>query len=84
VRFRLSVDAAELPGPSVRSLRRLTVLGQEVRLDADLEGLHDRTYAAIASGAGLDLAHALPALDLCWRLGATREDAPLARVDGAP
>jgi len=83
VNFRLSIDAAELPDRSVRSLRRLTVGGREIRLDADLEGLHDRTYAAIASGAGLELAQALPALELCWSLAAASA-APRARVEGAP
>ena len=83
VSFRLSIDAAELPDRSVRSLRRLTVHGREIRLDADLDGLHDRTYAAIAGGTGLELAQALPALELCWSLTAAAA-APWARVEGAP
>jgi UDP-N-acetyl-2-amino-2-deoxyglucuronate dehydrogenase len=84
VKFRLSIDAAELPARAMRSLRRLTVLGREIRLDADLEGLHDRTYTAIASGAGLELAQALPALELCWSLAATTGPVPWARAGAAP
>jgi len=73
VEFRLSIDAQELEASVAsdgkpRSRRQLSVQGRHIGLEADLEGLHDRVYAAIVSGTGLGLEQARPALELCFAL----------------
>jgi len=84
VTFRLSIDAAELPTDGARSLRRLTVAGREIRLDGDLEGLHDRAYEAILDGRGLELADALPALELCHLLDRSTDGVNRAAQGATP
>jgi len=70
VRFRLSIDADELPSSASEGRRRLSIPGREIDLGTTLEGLHDRAYAAILDGRGLDLEQARPALELCFALAA--------------
>jgi len=55
VEWSLSIDAADLPDPSVKSLRKMVVNGEEIAFDAGFGELHTRSYEEILSGRGFGI-----------------------------
>ena len=68
VRWRLSVEAADLPEGSPEFYRRLTVDGRQVTLESGLEQLHDRLYADALEGRAPGIEEARPSIALCRQL----------------
>lgn len=68
VRWRLSVDAADLPEGVPGFYRRLTVDGKVVSMEGGLEQLHDRFYAQALEGKAPGIEEARPSIELCKQL----------------
>ena len=72
VRWKLSVDAGELPRSVAlageRTFRQITVNGREIRLDKGLGDLHTLSYKDVLAGQGLGIDDAGPSIRLCHLL----------------
>lgn len=68
VRWRLSVEAADLPEGAPGFYRRLTVDGRKVTLESGLEQLHDRFYEEALEGNAPGIEEACPSIELCRQL----------------
>jgi UDP-N-acetyl-2-amino-2-deoxyglucuronate dehydrogenase len=76
-RWFLSVDATDLPDPSVRrAFRSLSVDGERVEFSEGFENLHTRVYAEMLEGHGCGIEDVRPAIELVHRLrqGALQQD----------
>lgn len=72
VRWRLSVDHADLP-PDVRAggkttYRSLSIDGAEVEFSEGFTDLHTEVYKAILTGSGFGIADARPSIELTYRV----------------
>jgi len=68
VRWRLSIDAADLSDAARRVHRAVVVDGQVVEFSDGFGNLHTEVYRAVLDGRGLRVADARPAIELAYRV----------------
>lgn len=75
VRWRLSVNPADLPAPAVAggktTYRSLTMDGAEVEFSEGFADLHTEVYRATLAGRGFSIADARPSIELTYRIRTT-------------
>lgn len=68
VRWRLSVDPADLPMGSTDFYRRITVDEEELSLERELSQMHGRFYAQAIAGEAPGIEASRPSIELCRHL----------------
>ena len=85
VRWRLSVDAADLPADVAgkkTTFRSIRIDGREIEFSEGFTDLHTRVYEDILAGRGFGIADARPSIDLAFQLRRAQPQTDVEKIFG--